>query len=523
MNSLPYDPSDPFGDGLRDLVDTRSNVSSADIAGLEPEPWRDITPLVGTADFPPAAAIGELGEVASAVAASLEQPIDYAFMVGLATISGATFGNAVVEVRAGYREPLAIYSMPAMPSGTRKSEANRRINQPVMDWQRERLIDWKREGGQHRIDIAEHAVKSAKEKARASDDVDEAIAAVQSAELAVEQARNTKPRLLIAADDSTSEALTAFLANNGGSALISSAEGGIIGNLTGRYSQGQTANLDLVLKAHSHETFQSDRVGREGVLIERPHLGLCIGAQPHVLEEMRKSDAMRERGFMQRFLVVLPEHQLGHRTGDGPPVPMTVMENWDRAIRAVLNYYAHQPEPRIIPFTEEAAAAFHHEWLRIEQELAPDGTLGANPGLQSWGAKLPGQLARIAGAFAIIENPRASNVGITHWRAAAALADYLTAHARKAWVIARMEPASRVLDWLHEHQPWQEYGTFTTRGVFDSIRGQQWVTDVIDVRMALTQLDEHGYIRSSAIADRVGRPSEVWEPHPELINGRNVP
>ena len=498
------------------------NPSIADIADINTKAWGAITPLEGDVEFPLESLYGPLGAMALAISKSLEQPLDYSFMAGLSAISGATFGNAVIQVRGDHREPLAIYTMPAMPSGTRKTEASRRINAPISDWQRERVQDWKREGGQHRIDMAEQALKQAKDQAR-NMDMDEGIAAIQEAESNLEKARGNRPRLLLAADDSTSEALTVFLANNGGSALITSSEGGFIGNLSGRYSQGQSANLDLVLKAHSHEPYQSDRVGRDSIYIDRPHLGICIGAQPHVLEEMRKSDAMRERGFMQRFLVVLPDHGLGTRTGDGPDMPADVSSEWESRLRAALNFYAYQVEPRVLAFTDEASQAFQTEWRNIEKELGPGGQLATHPGLLSWGAKLPGQLARIAGAFAVLDDPRTTTVGLHHWNAAQNLTGYLTAHARKAWVSARLDPAARVLDWLLEHKPWLDSGTFTTRQVFDSIRRQKWVLDVEDVKDALHGLEDHNYIRVSAIPAKPGRPSEAWEPHPSLLNPDDRP
>jgi hypothetical protein len=61
-------------------------------------------------------------------------------------------------------------------------------------------------------------------------------------------------------DDVTAEALTSFLAEQGGRAAVISTEGGIFDIIAGRYSK--SPNMDIYLKGHSGDEVRVDRKGR---------------------------------------------------------------------------------------------------------------------------------------------------------------------------------------------------------------------------------------------------------------------
>ena len=61
-------------------------------------------------------------------------------------------------------------------------------------------------------------------------------------------------------DDVTTEKLTSILSDNGGTAAIVSAEGGIFDMLSGIYTKN--VNIDVMLKGHSGDCIRVDRIGR---------------------------------------------------------------------------------------------------------------------------------------------------------------------------------------------------------------------------------------------------------------------
>jgi hypothetical protein len=71
--------------------------------------------------FPVDTLPGWLGDQVAAVAEFTQTPPDLAGCIGLAALSTAAGGRAVVEVRPGWREPVNVFTAIAMPPGSRKS------------------------------------------------------------------------------------------------------------------------------------------------------------------------------------------------------------------------------------------------------------------------------------------------------------------------------------------------------------------------------------------------------------------
>ena len=98
----------------------------------------------------------------------------------------------------------------------------------------------------------------------------------------------------------------------GGTLAIVSAEGGLFGNLGGRYQNGQP-NLDLFLHGHAGEPHRVDRKGSPPVFIARVCLTVLLAIQPGVLASLSETPAFGERGLVARFLFSIPEDLVGTR------------------------------------------------------------------------------------------------------------------------------------------------------------------------------------------------------------------
>ena len=74
-----------------------------------------------------------------AMSSALQVPVDLPGLLVLAVLAGAAGGRCVVEVRAGWREPLNLYVAVAMHPGTRKTPVFQRVIKPLELTEREMI------------------------------------------------------------------------------------------------------------------------------------------------------------------------------------------------------------------------------------------------------------------------------------------------------------------------------------------------------------------------------------------------
>ena len=210
----------------------------------------------------------------------------------------------------------------------------------------------------------------------------------------------TKPLRLIA-DDTTPEAMTSLLANNNGVLSIITTEGGIFDTLAGRYSN--TISIDTVLKAYSGDPIRVDRKGREGEVINNPTLTMLLSAQDNVLAEIMKNEAFKSRGLTARILYSRPKSKMGTRHFVTPDIPPDLEIAYQRLVSKLLEipYPTNGISPiiNLSPSAQNDVIRFH-DWL--EPKLVDELEY-----MESWGAKLLGNMLRIAGMLHCAKNPNA--------------------------------------------------------------------------------------------------------------------
>ena len=204
--------------------------------------------------FPVDAFPGWLAAQVRETARFTQTPCDLGASVGLAVLGTAAGGRAVVEVRGSWREPVNLFTVVAMPSGTRKSAVFAELTGPllvteaglvaaagpqILEAETQRKIAL-RDAEKAAIQAAGLDEAGAAEKATAD--------AIAKAQLAESITVPVMPRLV--ADDITPEAASSLLAEQAGRLAVLSAEGGIFATLAGRYSAGQP-NFEVFLKGHS--------------------------------------------------------------------------------------------------------------------------------------------------------------------------------------------------------------------------------------------------------------------------------
>jgi replicative DNA helicase len=312
--------------------------------------WSPAVPLTGTSRTAPAFPLSALPSwtraKVEAVAHDTQTPPDLAATIALACLSTAAGGHVSVLVRPeiGWREPVNLYTVAALPPGSRKSPAFSSLTAPITAAESELVETLLPEITTLRVDkkaAEDSAARAADQLAKANvDEYDGARFEAHQAALAAEAITVPAiPRLFV--DDVTPEALASILAEQGGSLAILSAESEVFNVIAGRYSG--TPNMNVFLKGHAGDALRVDRRGRPPETIERPALTLGICTQPSALADLAAIPGAAGRGLLARFLFTVPDVAIGSRPTDPEPANPAAHTAWTLKLRALLSACASCP------------------------------------------------------------------------------------------------------------------------------------------------------------------------------------
>lgn len=378
-----------------------------------PEPWEaDPVPLGGfqseAAPLPLGGFPDTVGDMVEAVRDTYRQPPDLIATCALGVLSIASRNRFRVEIKRDHRTHTNLYFIAALPPGGGKTPVLKAFSKPLEDWQREArpawekaLADWKRRAG-----LVEARIKGIRR--RMEKDGGEPFEMEQAGRdiAALEDELGPAPPMPCAfTTDATSEALARIMAGNGGTAAVLSSEGRkMLGVAKGRYVEG--GDIDLWLAGHAGDFCRIDRRGSEPVEIPHPNLSALILTQPDSLADLGELPAMRESGFLARWLYVCPESFPSRYNVDS--VPEDTAAAWCDLVRRIMNYKPAQgpdgePLPHLLTMNKQALdlwREFHdatHRRLAAGRETMP-------PILQGWESKLPEHVARLAGLVRIVRH-----------------------------------------------------------------------------------------------------------------------
>jgi hypothetical protein len=493
----------------------------AEIMPLDPDPVPPM-PLDGV---PPV-----VREHVQAVAEAIQVPTDLVLLMDLGALAVASQGLATVQLSAQHKEQLSLYVLTVLPSGERKSATVREAVRPIEVYERA----WRDRTrvmvatAQANVRALEKRQQKIEGKLAAADDPDKHMKAM--AELGevislIDKADpGISPRLL--ADDTTTEALGVTLHEQGRIGIVS-AEGGIFDTLAGRYADGM-ANLDVVLKAYDGEPVRVDRIGREPLEIDEPHLTLALSVQPHVIERAARNRALMERGLVPRFLITAPRSLLGTRSVDATPVPAEVRSRWASALADLL-----QVGTGSVPFCAPASGKYAMRLspmaLAAWQAFSEDIEAGLTPGtgrysaISATGGKAAGLAARVAGLLHLAEHGGPGihqEIDVVTVMAATGIVSTHLEHAARVIHAGAdtgvLHDARAIMSWATDNAVW----TFSARDALDGARRRSRGPDrMARINPALALLDERGWIRAFRMErPTIGRPpSPVFEVNPAVI------
>lgn len=471
--------------------------------------WEEPQPLEDEAlpAFPIAALPPPFRTYAAQVSEFTQTPIDMVAMLMLAAAGAAIAQKARIRIKPGYYEPANLYAVIALPPAERKSAVFALVMAPFRAYERELQLsvrDARLEVKARRASLEAQAKEA--RKAKEADKVSAIERELDSVEDVVD------PRLM--AEDVTPERLAVLLEQNGERLLVSSAEGGLFPALMGlRYSKGGDDNLDLLLKGHSGDAVRVDRMTRKGVTLDHPALTIACAVQPHVLQTLASKPGVRERGMLARLLFSLPESSVGRRNVDPRPIEETAERAYEAALRRLLELPLPPSgeRPQLITLSDKARALWTNASRELEPRLGPEGDL---VDIGDWSGKMPGAIARIAGALHAMgstEAPWLAPVSAETMTAALRVGHYLLAHARRAFGMMQASKADAdaalVLRWLQRHGP----TTVTAKDIQRPYARR--FKEAAQVERAFLALAERGYLRGGPLSPRGAR---AWETHPNL-------
>jgi hypothetical protein len=196
--------------------------------------------------FPP-----EIRDYVLAVAETTQTPVDMAATAALAVLALCQQGKYRIKGKDDWIEPLNLFTVIVAEPSERKSAVISHMAGAVHRFEAaynqqhaaaiERSRVEKRILEKQQRNLEEMVLKG---KAQIED--------LQDVSMQLANFREVMPMRLYV-DDVTTEKLTSVLSENGGTAAILSAEGGIFDMLSGIYTKN--VNIDVFLKGHSGDTF----------------------------------------------------------------------------------------------------------------------------------------------------------------------------------------------------------------------------------------------------------------------------
>jgi replicative DNA helicase len=489
-------------------------------------PWGQPLPLVDSRSLPefPVEMLPDwCAAYADALAEATQTPADLPGLLVLAGLAACAGGRVRVEVRPGWVEPLNLYVLVALPPGERKTAVFDAVTTPLSEFEEERartLSPVIAEAAVRRRTLEKAAETAQAEAARAKTEAAREAAIQRATELAGQAQAVAVPapyRLL--ADDSTPEALTSLLAEQGGRIAVLSDEGGVFGQMAGRYSPtGRVSNLDVYLKGHAGSRLRVDRKGRPPEYVPRPALTIGVAVQPEVLRGMAQVPEFRGLGILARFVYSLPTSRMGSRRPDADPVPPDLSDEYAASLRTLARSLdAVGAGGGLIRFAPDSVRLLNGWAAALEPRLGEDGDLRH---MADWAGKLAGAVARMAALIHLGRNVRAawgSEVPPAAVEAALGVGEYAIAHAQAVFAVMGADPqvelARRVLRWMRD----RGLSEFTRRDAFDQLRSNN-LAKVTDLDPPLALLVAHDYVAPvpSVRSSGGGRPSQKFRVNPRV-------
>lgn len=414
-----------------------------------------------TPDIPSSVLPSPIREHVDSIASFTQTPTGLGVMLALSVIATALQRKVVIAPAGeGYTEPLSIWTVSALPPGSRKSQVLSKMTDPLRRWEQadaQALASAIRRTTMER-EVLKRQVEDLKKKASTQRDDMKRNELLNEA-LRLEDSIPEEIRIKrLFTGDVTAERLQGMLVENNERMSVISDEGGIFDVLTGLYNDGR-ANFDVILQSWSGSPVRVDR-GQRMAVLEAPALSFGLTVQPGVISRLSRAagGTLREKGGIGRFLMCLPKSNIGKRDlSKTVPMDIQAAEAYSQRLTELLNI-PDTPNPRVISFSADARVTLQSFAQEIENRQDEGGDLCL---MQDWSAKLVGQVIRLAGLMQLAKDPNSCEVDQASIDSAIRLGRLLIEHARYAFDL--MSNAQEFLDAKYLAAWLRKRGTMTVR------------------------------------------------------------
>jgi len=473
--------------------------------------------------FPDGIFTGAIAARIDAEAEFTETPPELAATFAIGALVTAVQGKFRVMIREGYYEPLCLWALTALPSGSRKTAVRTAMIRPLNHWEQRRRAELLPliEKAQSERKTVQCRIEYLRKQARKGG----ADLEAKKKEIADLEAGLPPVPVLpqLYADDITVERAGMIMAEQDERLSIISDEGGFFDNLNGRYST--MAAFDLYLQGHSESYVRVDRSGRPAICLQHPSMSMAISPQPGVLRRLMSNTLFREKGLLARCLLMVPPSNIGQRTGGGRTVPKEVEDHYETVIDHLLSIEKRvvggKAIPYLLTFSPDANAVLVRFWEELESLMAEGGKLAH---VQDWGSKLSAAMARFAAIVHCAEHYSSltleTEVQAETVERAVIFGRYLIDHALAAFGLMGVGTSRQTALDIWRQIRLAKKAEFT---LSDAWRGLRNRYDADGVQPGFDLLEDHGYIIELHQADegaprkRKGRPpSRRFRVNPSL-------
>ncbi|MHB8191271.1 MAG: YfjI family protein [Ferrimicrobium sp.] len=468
----------------------------------KPKPWPEIDPLDQPPPLPlfPVDALPEnVRGYVHEVSEQFQTPIDLAAVYSLAILATAAQGGQV-EVQPGWKETLNLYVLMVALTGERKSPVVSALRRPIDELERalrKELATAIAAATSDRVIAKAHLAnieaQLAKTHLKGSERLDfEAERDTTLQQLAEYETQPAPATPLLTLDSITAESLATYLSQHRGILAVLSAEGGLFGDLAGRYSV--QAAIDIVLHGFSGESYKSHRKGCPAEEIENVRLTIGLAVQPIVLQQALSNAEFVHRGLIARFLIATPAPPTEVGALHPTPVSKVTEAKYASLIeRLVRQNFTTPPALTVDPRAYEILDSVR---IALKERVLPGGEYFDDP-MRGWASKAAGQIARIAGLIhmARADDPNDTLVTLEDMSNAIEIGRYFVAHAARLFLAPETTPATAdqlaILAWAkHKH-----LAAFTPRDLMRS--NSRRFNNADHVKAMLRALAARNYVRST--------------------------
>jgi hypothetical protein len=288
-----------------------------------------------------------------------------------------------------------LYNLTSADSGSGKSETFRHTAKPFLDFEAERIANWKAEIkpgllAERKVLEAEIAklTKSAG-NANGSSEREEIRAELKEKLAALDHVEAKLRAPALSCEDVTGEKLAVLLAHDGEQlASLSPDAVAIVDILLGRYNKLDRTDEGIYLKAFSGDRCKVDRQSREPVLLESPCLTALWLTQPDKLQSLLAERSLSDGGLIPRILACHTHCEGQEIVKDAPEIPTSVEKAYADLIRSLIETYRLADQPFTIEPTIEALETLntHHNAIvkRRRSELHDVNIYAARWNEQAW-------------------------------------------------------------------------------------------------------------------------------------------